>query len=142
MCSVSKNILTLFLLAYETEMRGRKKKKKKAALSDGLLQVSWSRPLLLLLISERMGLAGLSEVINIRGHRVILIEWPPHCDAWEEPLLRHILQPAPPLSNLNQPPPNPPTPSLTPAASHASPLETLHWCWLFPPTGSKKTGLV
>lgn len=129
MCSVSKNILTLFLLAYETEIR----KGGGGVLLDVLLQVSWSWPLLLVLISERMGLAGLSEVINIRGHRVILIEWLPHCDAREEPLLHHILQPDTPLSTF----PHPPSP-----ASHASPLETLHWCWLFPPTGSKKTDLV
>lgn len=102
MCSLSKNILTLFLLAYETEIR---RGVGGSVLSDVLLQVSWSWPLLLVLISERMGLAGLSEVINIRGHRVILIEWPPHCDAWEEPLLRHILQPDTPLSNLTPPPP-------------------------------------
>lgn len=39
--------------------------------------------LLLVLISKRMRLAGLSEVINIRGHKVMLIEWAPHCNAQE-----------------------------------------------------------
>lgn len=39
--------------------------------------------LLLVLISKRMSLAGLSEVINIRGHKVMLIEWAPHCNAQE-----------------------------------------------------------
>lgn len=43
---------------------------------------------------------------------MILIEWPPHCDAREEPLLRHILQPAPPLSSLNPPTPSPLPPPL------------------------------
>lgn len=39
--------------------------------------------LLFVLISKRMRLAGLSEVINIRGHKVMLIEWAPHCNAQE-----------------------------------------------------------
>lgn len=67
MCSVSKNILTLFLLAYETEMRGRKKEEGEEE-GRPVRRPPPSLLVLLLLISERMGLAGLSEVINIRGH--------------------------------------------------------------------------
>lgn len=36
---------------------------------------------LLVLIRKRTELAGLSEVINIRGHKAMLIEWSPHCHA-------------------------------------------------------------
>lgn len=46
-----------------------------------------------------MGLAGLSEVINIRGHKVMLIEWSPHCNAQEVSLFTPF-SPNPPLSNL------------------------------------------
>lgn len=42
---------------------------------------------LLVLISKRMELAGLSEVINIRGHKAMLIEWFPHCHAQGASLL-------------------------------------------------------
>lgn len=78
-----------------------------------------------------MGLAGLSEVINIRGHGVMLIEWSPHCNAREVRLFTIFLchsssfQSAYPI----------------PFASHTSPLETLHWRWLFPPTALRKQAL-
>lgn len=47
--------------------------------------------LLLVLISKRMGLAGLSEVINIRGHKAMLIEWSAHCHAQGVSLLAPFL---------------------------------------------------
>lgn len=88
---------------------------------------------LLVLIRKRMGLAGLSEVINIRGHKAMLIEWSPHCHAQGVSLLAPFL---PSLSNLT-------LPSLFLLyASHTSPLETLHrWRWLFPPTALRKQAL-
>lgn len=46
---------------------------------------------LLVLISKRMGLSGLSEVINIRGHKAMLIEWSPHCYAQGVSLLTPFL---------------------------------------------------
>ncbi len=90
--------------------------------------------LLLVLISKRMGLAGLSEVINIRGHKAMLIEWSPHCNAQGVSLLIPFSS-IPPQSNLT-------IPSLFLLyASHTSPLETLHWRWLFPPTALRKKAL-
>lgn len=47
--------------------------------------------LLVVLISKKMGLAGLSEVINIRGHKAMLIEWSPHCHAHGVSLLAPFL---------------------------------------------------
>lgn len=93
--------------------------------------------LLLVLISKRMGLAGLSEVINIRGHKAMLIEWSPHCNAQGVSLLT----PFSPQSSSFQ--------SDYPIlffffllyASHTSPLETLHWRWLFPPPALRKQAL-
>lgn len=70
---VSKNLSTFFLLTYETGIRNPLANSSKclAAL------------LLTVLISKRRRLAGLSEVINIRGHKLMLIEWAPHCHAQE-----------------------------------------------------------
>lgn len=87
--------------------------------------------LLLVLISKRMGLAGLSEVINIRGHKVMVIEWAPHCNAQEV----FLFTPNPALSN----------PTILSlfllGASQTSPWETVYWCWLFPLTALRKQAL-
>lgn len=93
--------------------------------------------LLLVLIRKRMGLAGLSEVINIRGHKAMLIEWSPYCYAQGVSL--SYLPPFSPkrsLSTLTLPMP------FLSYASHRSPLETLY-CrhWLFPPTALRKQAL-
>lgn len=93
--------------------------------------------LLLVLISKRMGLAGLSEVINIRGHKAMLIEWSLHCYAQGVSL--SYLPPFSPKCSLSTL--TPPLPFLS-YASHTSPLETLHsQHWLFPPTALRKQAL-
>lgn len=90
---------------------------------------------LLVVISKRMGLTGLSEVINIRGHKVMLIEWSPHFHAqgvsFFTPFsLGHS------ISSLTPPP------TFPSYASYTSPLETLYcWHWLFPPTALWKQAL-
>lgn len=94
--------------------------------------------LLLVLISKRMGLAGLSEVINIRGHKAMLIEWSPHCHAQGVSLLTPFLSQSVSFHSDS--------PTLffffLLYASHTSPLATLHcWCWLFPPTALRKRAL-
>lgn len=91
--------------------------------------------LLLVLISNRMGLAGLSEVINIRGHKAMLIEWSPHCHARGVSLLTPFLSQSFPFH------PDSPSPFSLVCLSYKS-LETLHcWRWLFPPTALRKQAL-
>lgn len=124
---VSKNTLTLILLAYETEIR-------KAPLSDQSLQVSRCCAVLVL-ISKRMGLAGLSEIINIRGHKAMLIEWSPHCNAQGVSLLAPF-SPNPPLSSLTIP-----SPFSLVCLSYKS-LGDPPLALAFPTDSSKKTGLV
>lgn len=91
--------------------------------------------LLLVLISKRMELAGLSEVINIRGHKVMLIEWSAHCNAQEVSLFTP-LSPSLPLSN-----PTISSPFSLVCLSYKS-LGDSPLALAFPTDSSKKTGLV
>lgn len=93
--------------------------------------------LLLVLISKRIGLAGLSEVINIGGHKAMLIEWSPHCYAQGVSLsYLPLFSPRRSLSTLTLP-----LPFLS-YSSHTSPLETLNCRHrLFPPTALRKQAL-
>lgn len=90
----------------------------------------------LVLISKRMELAGLSEVINIRGHKAMLIEWSPHCHAQGVSLLTPFLSQSFSFHSDS------PTPFSLVCLSYKSlgdpPLLEL----AFPTDSSKKTGLV
>lgn len=92
--------------------------------------------LLLVLISKRMVLAGLSEVINIRGHKAMLIEWSPHCHAHGVSLLTPFLSQSFSFHSDS------PTPFSLVCLSYKSLGDPLLLALAFPTDSSKKTGLV
>lgn len=91
---------------------------------------------LLVLISKRMGLAGLSEVINIRGHKAMLIEWSPHCHSQRVSLLTPFL-----LQSFSFQSDSPIPFSLV-CLSYKSLGDPPLLALAFPTDSSKKTGLV
>lgn len=92
--------------------------------------------LLLVLISKRMGLAGLSEVINIRGHKAMLIEWSPHCHAQGVSLLAAFLYESFSFHSDS------PTPFSLVCLSYKFLGDPPLLALAFPTDSSKKTGLV
>lgn len=92
--------------------------------------------LLLVLISKRMGLAGLSEVINIRGHKAMLIEWSPHCHARGVSLLTPFLSQSSSFQS------DYPIPFSLVCLSYKSLGDPPSLALAFPTDSSKKTGLV
>lgn len=95
--------------------------------------------LLLVLISKRMGLAGLSEVINIRGHKAMLIEWSPHCHAQGVSLLTPFLSQS---VSFHSDSPTLVFFFLLVCLSYKSLGDTPLLVLAFPTDSSKKTGLV